>query len=71
MQSQDLIFKEYEKAIQASRTLEDLEYVEDKLHTTKKINRRLKINKQLILTVCGDITKKRYELINKGAIPFT
>jgi len=71
MQSEDLVFREYEKAIKASQTLEDLEYVEDKLHTTKKINRRLKINRQLILKVCGDITNKRYELINNlGIQPF-
>jgi len=71
MQSEDLVFREYEKAIEASQTLEDLEYVEEKLHTTRKINRRLKKNRQLILKVCGDITNKRYKLINKyGLDPF-
>ena len=64
------IWAKFKEAIKLSETWDDLDYVEERLLKTKKINRRLKKNRDLSLVALSEISKKRRELINNGEQPF-
>lgn len=58
------------KAIELSKTMKDIEYIESKLAVTKKINRRTKAGRELQIEIQQMINEKAQELIIKGEIPF-
>jgi len=52
-------------------TLEDIEYLEDKIRKTPKINRRTKLGRELTMELTGACNKKIRKIIStKGILPF-
>jgi hypothetical protein len=51
-------------------TLEDLDYLQSKIETTKKINRRTKAGREQTNQLLNLINQKAQQLIQKGATPF-
>lgn len=66
-QSKNLIWI---KAIDMAETLEDLDYIREKLETTRKINRRTVEGRKETMEIASLITKKAYKLIELGETPF-
>jgi len=60
----------FHKAITLAKSLDELDYIEGKLHVTKRINRRTKAGRAETEVIRGFITTKAYELIDNGEQPF-
>lgn len=57
-------------AILKARTLEELDYIKEKLSVTSQINRRTKAGRELSSELLEQINNKGRELINLGENPF-
>ena len=61
----------YKEAIQKATTLADIEYIEEKLKTTDKINRRTKQGRAIEAVISNELNKKALEIIKiNGITPF-
>lgn len=58
------------KAISLTETLENLEFINEKIRTTSQINRKTKQGRELTQELLTLTFKKLQELINNGAVPF-
>lgn len=60
----------FSKAILKARTLEELDYIKEKLVVTSQINRRTKDGRELSKELLWAIEEKGRLLINNGETPF-
>lgn len=60
----------FEKAIGLAESLEQLDYVEDKINTTSQINRRTKEGRKLTQKLLNLANEKAQLLIKQGSQPF-
>lgn len=60
----------FTQAILRARTLEELDYIEEKLKKTSQINRRTKAGQILTRELRSKLQDKGRELINLGEVPF-
>jgi hypothetical protein len=58
------------KAISLTDTLENLEFIDEKIRTTSQINRKTKQGRELTQELLTLTNRKAQELINSGAEPF-
>jgi len=58
------------KAIHLAETLEDIEYIEEKIRTSPQINRRTNEGKELVEKLLILSNQKAQQLIKEGALPF-
>lgn len=60
----------FSKAILKARTLEELDYITEKLLVTSQINRRTKAGRELSKELLAKLQEKGRELITMGETPF-
>lgn len=58
------------KAIGFAKTLDDIDYIEEKIKTTSQINRRTLQGRELTSELLNLTNGKARELIDDGAVPF-
>lgn len=58
------------KAIGFAKTLDDIDYIEEKIRTTSQINRRTSQGRELTIELLSLTNGKARELIGEGAVPF-
>lgn len=56
--------------IYKAKTLDELDYIQNKIETTKKINRRTKAGREFTNELLEIINNGARQLINEGAEPF-
>lgn len=58
------------KAIGFAKTLDEIDYIEEKIRTTSQINRRTLQGRELTSELLNLTNGKARELIDDGAVPF-
>lgn len=58
------------KAIEYAETLDDIDFIEEKIKSTPQINRRTNEGKELTNELLKLTNQKAQQLIKEGALPF-
>jgi len=58
------------QAIEYAETLDDIDYIEEKLKVTPQINRRTKEGRELTDELLNKTNQKAQQLIKEGALPW-